>query len=359
MPTAHDDQSGLGHDVSGADDAVNALADRFAAVLGPFLKPGEPFALLDFPDHDNIGDNAIYAGELAFLDAHVGRPASYVCSHKTYRADVKVFCPEGPILLHGGGNFGDVWPSFQAFRFEVLERYRGRHVIQLPQSIHFDDPSAISEAARHIDAHGQFTLLVRDEPSRDLAQKHFDCEVLLCPDAAYALRRLPAVPGTLPVLSLLRRDKETVGQDRLEFLHDLGPVVDWGWPNWSRWRKGWFGRLTESALGPHLPRSEHLMRAREKIFRRKATDLVSNGVTILQLGQVVVSDRLHAHILSSLMRRPHVMLDNSYGKIARYIACWGNDGLARRATGPDDLRRILAEFADPVQTVSSLKEDRR
>ena len=57
--------------------------------------------------------------------------------------------------------------------------------------------------------------------------------------------------------------------------------------------------------------------------------LVAAGVELLQPGRLIVSDRLHAHILSSLMRRPHLMLDNSYGKIARYIACWGDDGLAR------------------------------
>jgi exopolysaccharide biosynthesis predicted pyruvyltransferase EpsI len=44
--------------------------------------------------------------------------------------------PDDPILLHGGGNFGDVWPGFQRFREQVIRESPNRRIIQLPQTIH-------------------------------------------------------------------------------------------------------------------------------------------------------------------------------------------------------------------------------
>ena len=31
------------------------------------VTPGEPYALVDFPDHPNVGDSAIWLGEIALL----------------------------------------------------------------------------------------------------------------------------------------------------------------------------------------------------------------------------------------------------------------------------------------------------
>jgi pyruvyl transferase EpsO len=37
---------------------------------------------------------------------------------------------------------------------------------------------------------------------------------------------------------------------------------------------------------------------------------------------LVVTDRLHGHILAMLMDMPTLVLDNSYGKNSRYAAVW-------------------------------------
>ena len=52
---------------------------------------------------------------------------------------------------------------------------------------------------------------------------------------------------------------------------------------------------------------------------------------MLSTGGLVVTDRLHAHILSLLLDIPHVLLDNSYGKVAGFADQWTGDyaGLMR------------------------------
>jgi pyruvyl transferase EpsO len=71
------------------------------------------------------------------------------------------------------------------------------------------------------------------------------------------------------------------------------------------------------------------------------------GVGILSQGKVVITDRLHGHIISTLLDIPHVVLDNSYGKLSGFISAWTSDyaGLRCAATMDDavaEARSLLA-----------------
>ena len=122
-----------------------------------------PFSVLDFPDHGNVGDAAIALGTTAYFREHRGAVPSYVASLGDFsEAALRAAVPEGPIFIHGGGNFGDLWPRHQDFREHLLQRFTDREIIQLPQSIHFDDRGRVARSARVIAGHGKFRLLVRD-----------------------------------------------------------------------------------------------------------------------------------------------------------------------------------------------------
>jgi hypothetical protein len=108
-----------------------------ARVLAPLLRDVEGVALVGFPHHWNIGDSVIWAGTLQVL-RELGIPVRYVCTPKTYdAAELRLHLPAGPVLLTGGGNFGDVYLDEVALRRRVFEDFPDRHVIQLPQSIWF------------------------------------------------------------------------------------------------------------------------------------------------------------------------------------------------------------------------------
>jgi exopolysaccharide biosynthesis predicted pyruvyltransferase EpsI len=94
---------------------------------------------------------------------------------------------DGRIFLNGGGNFGDIWAGYRQFREGMLERHKGRPIVQLPQTIHFKDQENVDSTARAIEKHGQFTLLVRDKKSLAFAQRWFQCETRLCPDMAFCI----------------------------------------------------------------------------------------------------------------------------------------------------------------------------
>ena len=286
------------------------------------------FALLDFPDHPNVGDSAIWLGELALFRQMLKRRPAYVCSKDNFDKDeLLANCPGGPVFIHGGGNFGDVWPDHQAFREHLIRSLDDRRIIQLPQTIYFSSRDALKRCATIINAHPDFTLLVRDRQSLRIANDWFACEALLCPDMAlYLSHRPPNRPPSRDIRFLLRSDHESTFDTR-----DLaaiakqfdGEIVDWLDEPSSTYsaaaRKARLGLL----LKP--PRGNLRQAARERRYHALAQARVRRGLSVLRDARLIVTDRLHGHLLSLIACVPNVVLDNSYGKVSQFIELWTKD----------------------------------
>lgn len=291
----------------------------------------EPVAILDFPDIRNCGDSAIWLGEMTYLERrHRKRPA-YVSRMDDFSAkELQRVMPGGPIFIHGGGNFGDLWAAHQDFRERVLELFPDRPVIQFPQSIHYESAKRIDRSARAIGRHGNFTLLVRDEESKAFAEKHFDCAVHLCPDMAFAIGPVEPVPAEFPVLAMLRADREKAGDADVSAWPGL-PVEDWISESAGSVRasKAFGAASALLSLKPAEVRLAKLDAAARNRFRR--------GIRQISRGSAIVTDRLHVHICSLLIGRPHAVLDNNYGKVRRFMAAFsGGTDLSYRAASLDD-----------------------
>lgn len=310
---------------------IKQLQDKIHDSLKDLVSKDTPLAILDFPDIRNCGDSAIWLGEMAYLRDRFNKRPDYVSRTNDFSAEeMRRRVPEGPIFIHGGGNFGDIWVSHQDFRERILEQFPDRQVIQFPQSIHYNSPERMEQTARVIEKHKNFVLLVRDEESRDLAQKHFQCEVRLCPDMAFAIGVLPQRPTQLPVLAMLREDAEKVGRAHTDALKGI-PVEDW---------------ITESPRKVKIAKamgaaSAYLSLKPEELALRKLDAAANNrferGISQISRGQAIVTDRLHVHICSLLLGRPHAVLDNSYGKIRRFMNAFsGGSALSYKATSLED-----------------------
>jgi pyruvyl transferase EpsO len=249
------------------------------------------------------------------------------------------------IFLQGGGNFGDIWaeqwPNFQAFREAVIERFPDKRIVQLPQSIYFGSSKAADRAARAIESHRNFTLLVRDQRSLEFARNKFQCHSELCPDMAFALGPT-ATPLSLRknVLFLLRTDKERSSDDRLPEQLPRGSVVD-DWISEPRWTRSAASSLTGGRHGVgwligQRPREQ----VRLELYNALAGLRLRRGVRQLSKYKCVVSDRLHVHIICSLLGIPHIVLDNSYGKVSGFMDAFGTQWTgAQRA---NSLREAVA-----------------
>ncbi|WP_160195388.1 polysaccharide pyruvyl transferase family protein [Microvirga sp. BSC39] len=289
------------------------------------LNSSERVALLDFPDYDNIGDSAIYAGEIAFLERKRLKPSYVASKDNCIWSELERRIGNGPILLQGGGNFGDLWPWFQPFREEVLERYPGRPVIQFPQTIFYREQANIDRTARLIERHGAFTLLVRDQRSFDLATRSFQCDVRMCPDMAYFIGPIERGEPDQDLLLHLRRDREAATAHDLRALAIDPRILIADWPAEPP------GFHMNSKLRDVLPLALAYLRGGKQSYlstryHRLAWLRLRRGFDLLSRGRTVITDRLHGHIMSFLLDIPHCVLDNSYGKTSTYMETWCTAG---------------------------------
>lgn len=319
--------------------AIPALQAAIDSVIAPLLD-GRPAALIDFPDHSNVGDSAIWLGERAFFDAH-GASIGYCSSLKTHSTDeLAARIPDGTVFLHGGGNFGTIWKPHQDLRLEQLRRLRDHRIVQLPQSLFFGDDAAVSEIARAIEKHGRFTLLVRDQPSLEFARRHFPCEVRLCPDMAFYLGALDRRRPAVDVFYLLRTDRERSIDGQVRQDGRTVAVADWLTENRQAMRR-------VSAVSRLLTLGDDPAAGRLKKYDRLARARLKRGIALLSSGRVVVTDRLHGHIMATLLDIPNVALDNSYRKLGNFIDAWTHDiDVVHVAAAIDEASDLAAALLD-------------
>jgi pyruvyl transferase EpsO len=221
------------------------------------------------------------------------------------------------MIMHGGGNLGDIWPHHQRLREAIAERYRGVFTIVMPQSVEFTDDEKSNQAARIFRRHGNMYICVRDESSMRFVQQ-CDLPGAVLPDMAHFLWKASALtsnadtPGA-DALVQVRRDEEIVASSQTASRFDWEDLVsnrlrlaDLGYRAWRR----------INPINSVLPnwKAWETLRAR----------LVQRSVDRFAGAQEIETDRLHGVILSALLSKRVRFSDRSnlYPKLTRYYETW-------------------------------------
>jgi len=299
---------------------AHGLRQSLMIALGSLGLRGRRIALLDFPDYANVGDSAIWLGERAAL-RELGARLVYACHQRSYsRRLLERLIGDGCLCLSGGGNFGDPYPAHQSFRERVLSDFPSTEIIQLPQTICFVDLHGISRVKELVQRHPRFTLMVRDRPSLEMARHELDVPAALCPDMAFGLGSMSRRrPSELETIGLCRTDFE--GSRVLARLgeHQI-PVTDWvqDTPSFVR-------RVVERGeqTAANHPRLLGWARATSAlVFDSMARERLDRGMRVVERARVVITDRLHGHILCMLAGIPHVIVDTRFGKVRDFHETW-------------------------------------
>lgn len=301
--------------------SLQEIRSQTLDILRKALGDADSVAYLDFPNHFNAGDLLIYRGSARYFEM-LNVSVDYMCATHTYEPEtLAARVPTGPLVLHGGGNFGDRYPAYQTFRERVIADHPDRAIVQMPQTIEFRTADALQRAQGIYAAHPDLTLLMRDRDGFDAATELFpQNKVLFCPDAALGADLAPtsATPSDDVVL-LKRNDGESLHtEDRIAPLFPRTSPLDWhigALPN----LKWWSSTSAVLALNkiPGIRTAAATYSLTERSFRLVENLVVEGAVDILSAGRVVVTDRLHAAVFGILMGKPVVMVDNANKKLSR------------------------------------------
>jgi exopolysaccharide biosynthesis predicted pyruvyltransferase EpsI len=300
---------------------IDELKGKIIKELTPFVK--SDYVLLDLPYHSNIGDILIWEGEESFLKnlpfKCLGRSSSDSFNFK------KNLISTATIFLHGGGNFGDMYPKHQNFRLKIIEKYSENPIIIFPQTISYSDELQLKEDALLMGLHKKLVICARDQRSYDLLTKYFSNTILLLPDMAFCIDA-NKWHSLLKVLNnrelfLKRNDKELSNKYDYNFAGSTHNIIDTkDWPT-----KESNNLIHKILTKPIHPRSPFKVLSNFYAYTIYRPYLVNKGVNFLSKYDYVFTTRLHGAILSLLLHKKFTFFDNSYGKNKGFYDTWLKD----------------------------------
>ncbi len=305
-----------------------SLLKQKLSVIDSVVPRGSKVVYLDIPLHLNVGDLLIYKGTEQFF-----KEQNYkVLARRTDKSSLKYveetrsLPADTIILLHGGGNFGDLYVHHQRLREAVVKKFPNNKVVFLPQTLHFEDHDELVKSGNIIRSHKDLTIFCRDERSFKIFKEHFCDNVVMCPDMAHALwgvfpnQERASVPNE--TLWMIRKDIEGGKVSGDIDLPSANEYEDWEDICSDKDRK--MLKMLERTERINKTFSSGLI-GTSSIWENYTDKLVTRVNNYFMSYDTVVTSRMHGHILCCLLGVKTKLLDNSYGKNSGYYQAWTKD----------------------------------
>ncbi|XP_059160166.1 uncharacterized protein LOC131943881 [Physella acuta] len=333
----------LSQNLTNAHDIIKENQRVLLNLLDSIIGTAPNVMLMDIPDHDNKGDSAITVGEVMIIKK-LKKQIVYHCEtlkcyqqkniNRSIIISQRYPIEDIVILLHGGGNLLG-YKLHDKLRHNLLDVFPKHKFILLSQSIwlHDDYVSHLNFCIHAYSNKTNLNILIRDKQSLAIAREHFrGVKLYLAPDMAFGIGPVPRMlPPYFDIIWLRRTDNETSKYPL--------PVLPKGVTvHVSDWYDEWALNSGATDL--------------ERAFI-KAHD----GFSFLQRGRVVITDRLHGHILSVLMDTPHVLIDNPpFYKLSSFDNTWTASlhNKVMASGGTDAVEQALAFLARFNQTLPQI-----
>lgn len=323
---------------------MDELKQRLKQIL-EVIPPNSKILYIDYPVHSNCGDLLIMKGTEAFFKEHQIKVTK---RYSVYDFNEKLEIPKDHILvLHGGGNFGDLYEIHQNLRERIVENYPHHRIVLLPQTVFYNNEDALQRTVSIFNKHDDLHLYLRDEKSFQLVTKHFpNCNVRLMPDMAHQL--WPIKVNYVPRkerLNFLRMDIEANSEQLSVTSKIQGDSLDWA-TLYNRYER----KLVQYAGGGlRRCKGSTLLQIGWKIY---SDYLVNKSIRRFANYEVIYTSRLHGHILSCLMAKSNVLIDNSYGKNSGYYQLWTHKVNTANMAGSSKSRASVEQGYRETQTAT-------
>ena len=349
------------------DDQVTSVQEGNAEAL---VNSGREYParcfMLGVPDHSNLGDHQIAESICEFLHDIAPDMAIQEVSLTGYAAQKenlkKLIRKNDVLILLGGGFFGNLWPRGDVLRRDVFATWPGNPKIMFPQSVCFtedEEGQRLLEECRTVYGDDHAILSFRDTASYQIIENAFsgksgqegflngeeapDAEapvvmprLFLTPDiVAWSDRRAYGTDRErCGALLILRSDQERALSD--EDKKDLKQILR---------QQGYAVKEDDMVQKPQASSASRAVRLDTMLQKIAGSE-------------VVVTDRLHAMILSALTGTPCVVLGNSYHKIRSFMSWMEEIPYIRYIEEPEKCGEALKEVTgvkDPVYPLDTMR----
>lgn len=281
------------------------------------------YILVDLPYHSNIGDILIWEGERHFLSK-----LPYKCLYKSsmYTYKKQNIDKNTIVLIHGGGNWGDVWRGSQEFHLKMIREYPHNKIIVFPQTVHYHNLLNLNQDVAIASEHPNLIICARDSNSYDLLKRNYIFStILLVPDMAFCIPLSYLAQYKKQCrnvhLFLKRSDKELApfNMDKFKFSYE---VKDW--PSMeNKSMSALFLKVLTIAQRLKLIPTTLVDYFAENFVRE---NLIKKGVKFLSKYDSIYTTRLHGAILALLLGKNFFLINNNYGKNKNFFKTWLDNG---------------------------------
>lgn len=258
---------------------------------------------LDAASYDNLGDQAIALSMELFLKEIFGERNVYVVNEIdviSYLNSLKKQIKKSDVIaLSGGGNMGDFYPRYEAIRRLIIKSFPDNKIVIFPQTINYSDGiygrKALNKSRAVYSKHKNLWVCAREERSYRKMKEIYP-QVLFASDIVFYLN------GKIKDLSkshrgvgiCLRADGESMlSAKNKACIYDFANSI------------GRYKELTTMS-NKKMPCLNEYERMRE----------VNKKITEFSSCELIVTDRLHGMIFSSLANVPCIAIDNKNCKVS-------------------------------------------
>jgi pyruvyl transferase EpsI len=229
------------------------------------------------------------------------------------------------IFLHGGGNFGDLYPMEEINRQNIVKSFKNT-IISFPQTVYFERKLSnyiLKRAIKYYNSHKNIYIMCRDNLSLQFLKENlYNCYSFLMPDMVLYYGNISSAPYKKngKVLFCLRNDIEK--SFSMQARNNITSFLD------KKYHIEYFDTDNLSGI--------------EVLDKGNA---VQNIFDSFQEYEFIVTDRYHGAIFSYITSTPCIIFGNSYKKIEEGYIWFENTNFMYFAHDEKDFYKYLDKLA--------------
>ena len=301
------------------EEGIKELKSLISKTLLPLI--GKQCVLYDVPFYKNIGDVLIWQGELSFLSENHIEILDFADYHTYVKKDLS---SDVTILFFVFCNIGDLYHEHVEMLLKLVRDFPKNRIIVFSQTVFYQDRDMLCHDFEMLRNHGNLFFCARDYNSYETIKPFLKDKALVLPDMAFYIDNdflsQWAKAESLDALYIRRNDIEAKPST---LANSFNTITDW--PCFEhKFKASNLVNTLYDRFFRYFPFMRCILRGIWKTYAHNHFRLlmIEDGVSFISPFRKVASERLHGCILSILLGKKVIVVNNSYGKNKSFYEAW-------------------------------------